>query len=1704
MDRSKNLVISEYADRSRARLASRIKWALLAMLVAFLARLPERSVNAAGTVSLSTIGVAYTQDFNTLVSTGTSSAVPNGWAFAESGTNANTTYSAGTGSSTAGDTYSFGSSAVPTDRAFGTLQSGTLIPTIGASFTNSSGNTITSLTIAYTGEQWRCGQTGRGADRLDFQYSTDAASLTTGTWTTVATLSFASPNDATVGALDGNAAGNRTAISGTITGLSIPDGATFWIRWNDFNATGSDDGLGVDDFSLTPNSSGISTNPAGTGAASPSSVLAGNSTLLTVSVTPGTNPASTGLAVTADLSTIGGSAAQQFFDDGTNGDAMAGDNTFSFQATVSAATTPGVKSLPASITDTQSRTASATIPLTVTSSSTPPAGAAAANPNSLLDGASTLFTVTVTPGTNPASTGLSVTANLSSIGGSATQQLFDDGTNGDATGGDNVFSFQFTVPAATTSGAKSLPVTVSDAQSRNSSTAISLTIQSPPAPTTVKISQVYGGGGNSGSTYKNDFIEIFNQATTLIDVSTWSVQYASANQQNWQVTPLCATPPCVIAPGHYFLVQESQGANGTTNLPAPDATGGIAMGAGSAQVALVDNTAPLTGVCPTNSAIVDFVGYGASGCPNPMSSALSNTTAAVRKGNGCIDTDNDHDDFVIIGPIPRNSTAPPNSCAVDPTQITGLGTASPASLEVTASTLLAVSLTPATTPPSTGIAVTADLTAIGGSAAQAFFDDGTHGDAIAGDNVFSTQAFIGATIPTGVKYLVAHVNDAQNRSANIPITVSVESPTCGVEYWNVKTGTDADAATINLNNIVPSTINDLRTIPIPYPPIGDRPRGADGQSATRIPTTEFTVFQVAGTLTQYKLETDVDYHMVLQDPSGNTIIGEVPSPACVGAGSPFAAGIASARASVDARLTPADDFQDANLPVRVTGIGFFDILHGQTGVAPNGIELHPMIDVHFTKATATAITSTLNPSQFGQPAMINATVSNGGTPSPTGQVTLLDGGSPVATSNLDASGSAAFDISNFTAGSHTLTASYAGDNTSAPSTSPALIQVVNKADQTITFGALAGKTFGDPDFAVSALASSGLAVSFSIASGPATITGNMVHITGAGSATVRASQAGETNYNPAPPVDQSFGIAKANQAITFAALADKTFGDAPFPVTATGGASTQAVQFSASGACSVAGNTVTLNSAGSCTITASQAGDNNYNAAADVVRTFNIKKADQAAVTVTAPADATFGQSGLGAIASGGSGTGAYSFSATGSTACTVDSASGAIAITSGTGSCAITASRAGDANYNASAASAPATVNIHKATAAASVASSKNPSTFGNPVNFTAQVSPAPATGVVQFRIDGNNFGSPVPLTSGSATSASAASLTAGSHAVTAVYGGDNNFAGNTGSLSQVVNQAATAASLTSTVNPSVFGQPVVFTATVTSAGGVPTGTVVFKDGSATLGSVALDGSGHASFATSALVAGTHSITAAYGGDSNFILSTSATLPQAVAQAVTGTNLSSSQNPSSSGQSVSFTATVLPVAPGAGIPTGGVTFKDGSTTLGTMTLNSSGQATFTTTTLVLGTHSITAAYSGDANFIASGSAAVSQQVFAFLQSGSFVIGDLEAGIGNHVTFGGSQWDKTNDMSGGSAPASFKGFADSTSTTPPTVGGTWTASPGNGSKPPDTVPAYMAVLVSSTVTKSGPTITGNIVSIVIVKTDSSSEDTGTVVAIIAP
>ena len=129
----------------------------------------------------------------------------------------------------------------------------------------------------------------------------------------------------------------------------------------------------------------------------------------------------------------------------------------------------------------------------------------------------------------------------------------------------------------------------------------------------VVISQVYGGGGNSGATLRNDYVELFNRSAAPVSISGWSIQYASSAGSTWQVTNVTGT----LAPGQYYLVQEAAGAGGTTNLPTPDATGSIPMSGTSGKVALVRSTTALTcgataGNCFPNASIEDFVGYGAS------------------------------------------------------------------------------------------------------------------------------------------------------------------------------------------------------------------------------------------------------------------------------------------------------------------------------------------------------------------------------------------------------------------------------------------------------------------------------------------------------------------------------------------------------------------------------------------------------------------------------------------------------------------------------------------------------------------------------------------------------------------------------------------------------------------------------------------------------------------------------------------------------------------------------------------------------------------------------------------------------------------------------------------------------------------------------------------------------------------------------------
>lgn len=191
----------------------------------------------------------------------------------------------------------------------------------------------------------------------------------------------------------------------------------------------------------------------------------------------------------------------------------------------------------------------------------------------------------------------------------------------------------------------------------------------PVSQDRVVVSQIYGGGGNAGAPFRNDFIEIFNAGSTPVNLAGWSVQYASATASTWSTTPLTGI---TLAPGQRYLIQQAGGNNGAA-LPTPDATGTIAMAAGAGKVALVRSTTALTGACPTDPNIVDLVGYGTNAnCfrgsgPAP---AASNTNAATRNANGCTDTRNNASDFTLAPANPRNTSAPFNQCSITESVLT--------------------------------------------------------------------------------------------------------------------------------------------------------------------------------------------------------------------------------------------------------------------------------------------------------------------------------------------------------------------------------------------------------------------------------------------------------------------------------------------------------------------------------------------------------------------------------------------------------------------------------------------------------------------------------------------------------------------------------------------------------------------------------------------------------------------------------------------------------------------------------------------------------------------------------------------------------------------------------------------------------------------------------------------------------------------------
>src|SRR5437667_7486669 len=465
------------------------------------------------------------------------------------------------------------------------------------------------------------------------------------------------------------------------------------------------------------------------------------------------------------------------------------------------------------------------------------------------------------------------------------------------------------------------------------------------------------------------------------------------------------------------------------------------------------------------------------------------------------------------------------------------------------------------------------------------------------------------------------------------------------------------------------------------------------------------------------------------------------------------------------------------------------------------------------------------------------------------------------------------------------------------------------------------------------------------------------------------------------------------QAVTLSATVRGPVGDPLVPtgtVTFKDGATTLAAVALVNGSASLVTSAL---GAGAHSLTASYSGSLEFAVSTSAVVTQTVNKGQTTTTLTSTPNPSTAGQAvtlstTVTAVAPAvGVPTGSVTFMDGATPLATVALVNGSASLVTSTlttGNHSLTAVYSGSANFLAS--TSPAVNQVVNSQTTTSLTAPPNPSVVGQAVTLTAVVSPvAPGTGVpsgtVTFR-DGATVLATAALVNGSASLVTS-TLAVGSHSLTAAYSGGGNFLASTSAIViHTVNPSSTTTTLTSTPNTSTPAQPVTLNATVSAvapAVGVPTGTVTFRDGATSLGVVTLV-NGSASLTVSTLTTGSHSLTAVYSGSPNFNASTSPAVTHIVNAGNTTTSLPSTPNPSNFGQTVTLSATVSPVAPATGVPTGTVTFRDGATALATVNLVN-GSASFSLATLTPGSHPLTAVYNGNATFAASTSAVVTQVV---------------------------------------------------------------------------------------------------------------------------
>jgi DNA/RNA endonuclease G (NUC1) len=1539
-----------------------------------------------------------------------------------------------------------------------------------------------------------------------------------------------------------------------------------------------------------------------------------------------------------------------------------------------------------------------------------------ANPSTVSQGDSTTLTVRVAPAQNPASSGVTVTADLSSIGGSANQILSGSG---------DVFSYTALVPVTNPSGMKSLQVTVTD-QSRTANTNMLLSVL-PIIPDHVTISQVYGGGGNAGASYANDYVELYNPTAATVSMTGWSLQYGAATGTTFSGKQVLGG---TIDPGQYYLVSLASGGAVGSPLPPASVSGtDVNMAGAAGKIVLVSNSDTLSGACPlgTDTDIVDFVGYGTTANCHEGSTnapAPSNTTAIFRKTGGGTDTDQNGNDFVTGIPNPRSTTPVvefgPSVAGTDPTTN---DTIAPYDSSITANfsePVDAVGVWYNVICTNTGLhnigtvahsndfktwAFTPNSTFQFGEQCTATIyknqihdqdtdDSAPNTDTPSADYVWSftvVGAGQAAPDPPSVHLTMGNPSNATDSPSDYQ-NYLMQKPTYSLSYnsdkgtpnwvsWHLDSswygtlaridtfrpdpkvdpswyrvqafdyslsGFDRGHMTPNadrdnqnripinqetylMSNMVPQAPDNnqgpwaalegaLRTIAdggselyIVSGPAGVGGTGSNGSPATTVANGHVTVPKYT-----WKVA------LVLPKQDGDDISRVTCATRAIAVVMPNIQGIRNDDwhnylTNVDAveQLTGYDLF--SNLPTNIQSC----VESGVDGASPQAYTTNEDSPVNVTVALLPGETGTLSFNIVGGPShgtvagpgpnflytpnpdfngtdSFTAFVSSGtGTPHTSRMATVSIMVNPVndaPTANSQSvstnAGAATpitltggdleslptaltFNVTSGPAGgvlsgtapnltytpatnysgsdSFKFTVTDTGDGASAPRTSTeATVSItINKLDQEITFGALPNKTYGDADFTVSASSPSGLPVTFA-ATENCTVTGTTVHITGAGACTITASQNGDASYNAALPITQGFTINAAPTLVTVT-VANATYdGNQHGGSAVVNGANLSqsiAVSYIGSNGTSYGPSNDAPIATGDYIASSSYSGDANHLSSSDS-KNFSISKASSTATVTCDPGPFTY--TGLAQTPCSARAEGDGNLDQPLTVIFTNNNAAG---------DATASASYTGDANHEPSSdsktfaigkANAAVTINAFDGTydgqahgvlngsvvgangeapAGLVIANTSYTNVPGGPVHWTfsnpnyndqsgdANVEIAKADQTITFQAPSNQtFGATDFVINPAASSGLSVSLDAtgsctlsttssgitvhitgaASCTITATQPGDGNYNAatpvvRTFSIAKA-NQVITFASLAS----STFGDSPI---TLSASGGASGNPVTFG----VIGNCSVSGN-----ILQITGAGSCTVTASQAGDANYNPAADVPRTFSIGRAQSGINLTTPPFVANGGAAV--VSAMLTGIGGTPLANQSVVFTIGTGTA-TQTCSAMTSATGLASCSILGVAQpiapdlpVSAAFGGNVDYLAS-SASGTTLVFAYVapSGASFVIGDGNSAVGTNVTFWGAQWSLVNILTGGSAPNSFKGFAGHNSASAVACGTTWTTENGNNARPPATLPLYTAVMVSSSITKSGSTISGNTPKIVIVKTnpgygpDPSQAGTGKVI-----